>query len=99
MTIRRLIFKITSFIFMGFIFVQYNIAYASVQIRVAILQGAVAIKISAPGGLKIGVGGHERVSKEPAGSIDIENRSGTLTVDKKEAAGELVRIMPARGNE
>ncbi len=99
MTIKRLIFRITSFIFLGFIFAQYDIAYASVQIRVAILRGAVAINISAPGGLKIGVGGHERVSKKPAGSIDIENRSGTMTVDKKEAAGEIVRIMPARGDE
>lgn len=99
MTIRHLIFKVTSFIFLGFIFFQHNIAYASVQIRVSILQGAGAIKISAPGGLKIGVGGLEMVSKKPAGSIDIENRSGALTINKKEVSGELVSIMPVEGDE
>ncbi len=99
MTIRHIIFKITYFIFLGFIFVQHNIAYASVHIRVVIIQGAAAVKISAPGGLKIGVGGLERVSKKSAGSIDIENRSGTLTVNKKEATGEIIRIMPASGDE
>jgi len=99
MTIRHLIFKVASFIFLGSIVVQYDTSYASVQIRVAILQGAGSIKISAPGGLKIGVGGLERISKKTSGSIDVENRSGTLTVDKKEAKGEIIRITPARGDE
>lgn len=90
--------KILSLLFLGLFLFRYEIAIASIQMRVSILQDMEGARISAPGGIKIRAGGLEKVSKQSIKSIEVESRSGALTVNKRGVSGDLVRIIPIEGD-
>lgn len=91
--------KILFFLVWGLLLIQHEIAIANVQIRVSIFQSIKGVKISAPRGVKINADGWEGISKQSIGPVEVENSSGTLTVNKREIPGNLIRIIPIDSDE